>query len=471
MILMKLSKLSFDSCLMFRKETLDLNFSVQFKFKQSFILQEILRTEQPNNTSLVDYQINHILTKSHSKKLVKGIACLSAEPTSADIRADLHEIVRKYNLTTSCVEDILAILKKHGHVELPGSYRSLMKTPRSKTIFKDIAGGAYYHIGLKNILTELAALNLITKNQQTVLSLTVHIDGISLAKSSSLKSWTILGEFQEINIIKPFLIGLFVGYDDPHPFDNFLQEFCIDIEKGSKPGLELEGNCKVIVHCVKILSDSMARLKLTHSLGPQGLRGCYCCTQLGKTIDGRVQYKSHIVLPLRTDNSFRQRHDLFHHHEEYRTKMSLLENPKLGFDMVMTFPIDGMHQGDFGAFGRSFKVIMIDKYSEGMRITQTTIDAINLTYQNLYSYAPIEFKRKPRDLVKNFKNLKATELRNISLYYGFVIFRHLSDAHYKHYLLYALSIRLYSATKTLTPGWLDVAEKLMALYVKRFRRI
>lgn len=455
----------------------------KFEFMKSVEHNEAVPAESQNSTlnsfdqsnfnDLSVLSLNQIECKLVESPAVEQLSLIGSNVTSSNsfktssLREDLRHLVNLKRLRTDCVERLLKMLYFHGHDDLPLTYRALMGTPRFTNTCTEISGGDYYHVGLYQILTEVSKLGLLTNLSPNVLSLTVHIDGISFSGSSSLRGWPITASIDNFPQIKPFVIGIFSGYVDPQDFDEFLTPLVKDLEI-AKHGYDIFGQ-QITVIISKVVSDSMARLKFTHSMGPASLKGCFCCNQVGIKLAGEgVQYNPEIVLPMRTNESFRSRSDEEHHHDTHLHKPGVFESQVLGLDMVMNFPIDPMHCCDSGSSNRIIKVIFINRGWEGNVIPQHIIEEMNLNYINMYRFAPLEITRKPRDLIRNFSFLKATECRNFTLYYGIVILRLLSDDQYQNFLMYSMALRLYSSVNSSELEY-DLAHNLMQLFLSEYQ--
>ena len=112
----------------------------------------------------------------------------------------------------STIAEILGILQRHGHPDLPTDPRTLLGTPQS--IEHDaICGGRFVYFGLKSqIMDELKTLPHFW-NTHAKLDLSIGIDGVPLSKSSGLCLWPILGRFSSSSV---FNIGVFCGEHEPN---------------------------------------------------------------------------------------------------------------------------------------------------------------------------------------------------------------------------------------------------------------
>ena len=68
-----------------------------------------------------------------------------------------------------------------------------------------------------------------------------NIDGLPLFKSISLQLWPILGLLKQQSITsKPFLIGIYAGYNKPSNLIEFLNSFVIETSQLGKNGIKLK---------------------------------------------------------------------------------------------------------------------------------------------------------------------------------------------------------------------------------------
>lgn len=136
---------------------------------------------------------------------------------------------------------------------------------------------------------------------------------------------------------------------------------------------------------------------------------------------------------LRTDESFRLKLN-----EEYHKKTSILDN--LSIDMVSQFPIDYMHLVCLGVMKKL--LLFWVKGRQGIRMTNLQIKTTSAHLLLLCPSISKEFARKPRPL-EEIDRFKATELRQLLLYTGLVIFRdNLDKSKYYHFLTLSIAIRI-----------------------------
>lgn len=273
----------------------------------------------------------------------------------------------------------------------------------------------------------------------------MHVDGISFAHSSRLTGWTILVDCFELPEIEPALLGIYSGYHTPSDFDDFMQYICNDFTKSSSDGTECGDSLKIYFKLKIMPVDAPARSKCTHTKGHTAYYACPFCSQKGTrgTNVKSMQFSKKIVHPLRDSESFRTRDNMEHFHATHLEKAGALESVP-GFDIVEGLPPDIMHSGDLGVVPKMLKQ-MLNRKSK-IKLTNEQIEAINDSFLEAGRTSPVEFSRKPRDLILNINYFKATEGRGVGLYYGCKIFRQLPTQMYEHFLKYSLGIRLLSGS-------------------------
>ena len=114
---------------------------------------------------------------------------------------------------------MLAILREHGHQDLPKDARTLLQTPRSIATLEKCSG-QYIYLGIKNGM-ERCLQRCKYINVDTII-LKVNIDGLPIFKSTGLDIWPILGMIVRP---RPFLIALYSVKGKPTNCEEFVQDF------------------------------------------------------------------------------------------------------------------------------------------------------------------------------------------------------------------------------------------------------
>lgn len=103
------------------------------------------------------------------------------------------------NIPHRVANELLHILKKNGHIELPNDVRCLLGTPRNvSSHIQSFANGRYIHFGFSSL--ERSIQTYSTLIQENKVTLYINIDGLSLCKSSGSQLWPIMGSIEEIDV-------------------------------------------------------------------------------------------------------------------------------------------------------------------------------------------------------------------------------------------------------------------------------
>ena len=95
------------------------------------------------------------------------------------LAADLVDWILKFQIRRNASNELLSILRKHGHDELPKCTRTILKTPRSISSEKK-CGGDYKYLGIANgISRKLAAEDDFEFTGQSI-ELLINVDGLPL---------------------------------------------------------------------------------------------------------------------------------------------------------------------------------------------------------------------------------------------------------------------------------------------------
>lgn len=284
-----------------------------------------------------------------------------------------------------------------------------------------------------------------------------------------LLAWTILTAFEEFPTLLPCLVAMYTGYKDPTDFDLFLEDTINEDIVASCEGILVnpETNFFVFVDTKYYVADAPARAKMLNILGHNGKRGCPCCSQVGcKRGRSSIQFHPKIVEPLRTNESFRYRDDPLHFQPSHRDRMGKIEETSL--DMVLDIVFDAMHTLDLGCMKKMVRFLFEKNLPGEYKLNDCRLKTLSENYSNLKDSKPIEMSRRPRSLLDNFRQLKASETRGITLYYGFYIFKYvLHPFMYQHLLKYMVAVRIF-ADENSDADMLDKGQKLMEEYVSEF---
>ena len=193
-----------------------------------------------------------------------------------------------------CLDELLVILRRYGCV-LPKDARTLLKTPTSvetKTMF----GDSYVHLGiaagLRRILGE-------ESSEDSIIELSVNINGVPLYKSASTQLWPILCQYEKSN---PFVVAIYCGNTKPKDCNLYLQDFLDEYCNLEHNGFFYNDKAyKISIRT--FVCDAPARQFLKNIRSHNSYHGCECCTVKG-VWEGRVVFDGEFC-ELRSEERFK----------------------------------------------------------------------------------------------------------------------------------------------------------------------
>lgn len=91
-----------------------------------------------------------------------------------DLRYELQVWPLKENINLKSVSSLLNILGRRGYLDNCSDARTLLQTPRSTTVVREVIPGIYHHFGLKNGILQFLEDNYFFVSSET------HIDIVFL---------------------------------------------------------------------------------------------------------------------------------------------------------------------------------------------------------------------------------------------------------------------------------------------------
>ena len=339
----------------------------------------------------------------------------------------LVEWVNKHSIKHTAVDDLLKLLKSHGHDSLPSSARTLLKTDRQVTS-EDKSGMKYVYLGIEtSVVKHFDKYPLEIKQQTNILPIALNIDGLPLFRSSNTVLWPILCSIL-IQPITVFPIAVTCGKSKPENLD-FLQDTVEELSQILQNGLQYEGR-DVRVTLRFIACDAPARDMVKGMKQYSGYFGCDKCAQKGVWL-GRMTFPEIEHFTPRTNQSFRDWENAEHHH-------TVSPFTALPIDMVKTFPIDYMHQTCLGVMRRL--ILLWTRGKKETKLSARHVQEINARLSLFRPSIPKCFARKPRGF-DEIDRWKATEFRQFLLYTGKIVLKGiLRDDVFTHFM--ALSVAM-----------------------------
>lgn len=355
--------------------------------------------------------------------------------SQAEVKRFLTNWLLEYNVDRTPTNALLRFLKRI-FPRLPVDTRTLMKTPRNREVI-DVSPGKYVHLGLKKSVDVLLG-SLNVEDLPNEIKLTFNIDGLPIAKSSTVSFWLILGRIENIPKLRKciFLVGAYHGYKKPSCFNNFLEEFVKELKDMIHQYTHRNRQLKVEVYFIICDAPALANVKYVKS--HNGYYGCTKCVQKGERIDNRTVCKLNNCT-LRTNVNFRDRN-----HPEHHNGHSCLEFVE-ELDMVKHFPLDPLHLIYLGVMKRFLRIWIYDE--DGNQIGAASVEAVSSKLKNIGSAQPSEFQRKCRSL-SEIGYFKGHEFRTFLLYSGPVVMKHiLPPEKYDHFLLLHVAITILNSSE------------------------
>lgn len=186
------------------------------------------------------------------------VEILNPEPEAQvrNLGDDLREWSTRHQITNRSLNELLQMLRDHGHV-LPKDSRTLLATPQVIDSHSK-CNGQYIYNGLEGGISRILCQNDAFRRQHSTVSLDVNIDGLPIFKSSKIQFWPILVKFNNFN---PFIVALYCGESKPEPLDEYLHDFLDEFKNLQQNGLVIHDK-KYAVNIRTFVCDAPARAYL-----------------------------------------------------------------------------------------------------------------------------------------------------------------------------------------------------------------
>ncbi|XP_048001339.1 uncharacterized protein LOC125238094 [Leguminivora glycinivorella] len=378
------------------------------------------------------------------------------------IRGEIHQWALKYQIPHNALNELLHILRENSSLALkdilPADSRTLLKTSRRNNIVP-IGNGEYWYYGLEQALKN--ALSQV-RNLPSNIFLTFNIDGLPIARSTKKEFWPILCKIKGLDM-SPIVVAIFFGSGKP-PLEPFLRPFVDELLKLLRDGFKMQGRIiSVEIRC--FVCDTPARCFIKGTVGFNSYHGCMKCTVIGD-FDRRGRHMSfpRTDMPLRNDNSFRNRLDPDHHKER-----SAIED--LPIDLVNDFTIaDSLHLLDLGVMKKCLLGWTSGSFNFHTKWSARETQNISRKLMQIKSTTPYEVHQGRLRELDSLHFWKGTEFKIFLLYYGPVILKeHLPLEVYHHFLiLFCATTICYSDTYS---SYRHISQKLYVDYIERFAEL
>lgn len=372
----------------------------------------------------------------------------------SDLRSDLAKWAVQNKATRTSVDELLSVLRKHGH-RLPKDARTLLGTPR-QVEERELCGGQYLYFGLESGILKICSQYPDDFSRENHVLLNFNIDGLPLFKSSNVQIWPILCSVKRF---QPFIVAVFCGNEKPNSVSDFMSEFLEELTRLQQDGIAFKDET-LNVKVNAFICDAPARAFLKCIKGHTGYNSCERCTIKGQYVNHRVvfNHQSQENVSSRTEEEFNRQS-----YSSHQSGHSPLVD--VGLLCIQSFVLDYMHLVCLGVVRRL--LTFLRQGPRECKLSQRQIGEISFKLESLNGTLPREFARQPWSLAV-LDRWKATELRQFLLYTGPVALRAvLPESFYHHFLTLtvAMSILLDSNDYTRS-AYTAYAEELLMYFYK-----
>ena len=400
---------------------------------------------QRSRSAAVTHPVEYVSSESE-KEVLNG----DAELDVPDLEENLRQWSTRNKTTQRSLNELLAILRKQGHL-LPKDARTLLVTPRAVGS-EPKCGGQYIYYGLEKGICHLPSQTMSFKHDHDLINLSINIDGVPLFRSSKVQFWPILAKFHNL---EPFVVARFCGDKKLYPLEEYLDDYLMEYKHDN--GMIHEEKTYT-VHIQAFICDAPARAYLKRIKNHNASHSCERCITKGAYVQRRVVFNEQ-GCTLRTGEAFSA--------VEYKNHQTGA-SPFIaaGMSCVSSFVLDYMHMVNLGVV--RWMLIFLTRGPTLCRLSARQKEEISQKLNGLRGKMPSEFARQPRGL-EELDRWKATEFRQFLLYTGPVVLKNvLSPERYYHFLslTVAMSIMLESDESTCN-AYLQYAYELISHFVIR----
>lgn len=292
------------------------------------------------------------------------------------------EFVLSHDIPRTTVNDLLKLLRNEFNgIDLPKTYETLLKTPAA-TVITPMPPGEYLHLGIKENLQKVIQF----VNNENI-ELTVNVDGLPIAKSTTKALWPILGSIKGTNQV--FIIGIYCGDAKPNDSNQLLKQFTEEAKVLTENGLDMNGKHYNFVLRALVL-DAPAKSFVLKIKGHTGFSSCTKCFAEGHHENGRTCFPT--KERARTDEDFLKQND-----DEFHQGTTVLsEIPNLG--LISATVLDPMHLLYLGCM-RKLLLLWTCGSNLEYKLSHNQVNEISEALLNVVKPAtPVEFARKARSL-------------------------------------------------------------------------
>ena len=304
------------------------------------------------------------------------------------------------------MDDILATIRAEG-LKTPRHVRTLMRTPRALDV-KNVDGTLFFiHPDLSSLIVQSVKHSRLGTNMRRTIKLALSTDGVNAWQHHSKKDFFPISLLLREEGSIPFLAALSYIERGSKPDMEFFRQFVDQIGPVLRDGVNIL-DTNWLVEIEVIVADLPARSFIKCVKGHNALEGaCEFCHAVGVSINHVTVHHSVQEFQKRTDRDFVLQNDVAHH----AGNSPFLDLP---LDMIMSFPIDYMHNVCLGVTKRMV-TFMLAKPRVSCHLSDANKSVVNQRMRSAAQETPTDFQRSPRD-VDQYKDWSASEFREFLLY-------------------------------------------------------
>jgi len=190
---------------------------------------------------------------------------LSTSSTEPSFQEKLASCFIDNHLTHVQSNNILSLLRSHSCFHyLSKDVRTLLNTPRVKTIVFKVEPGEYIHFDVETSIIEVLSCFPIDSFPNQI-DIDFHTDGLNLDKSGSVHIWPIQCRLANMKHMRPIIVGIYKGTAKPYNANLFFEKFIADIKKIIANGGIIFKKKKLPIYLGCFIADAPARALIQKS--------------------------------------------------------------------------------------------------------------------------------------------------------------------------------------------------------------
>ena len=382
---------------------------------------------------------------------------INDSPSFAD---DLMSYMTLFAVPGRQMSFLLKLLRDHQVPDTPDSVYQLTKDAH-KIYNKYNIDEEVCYMSIKDNLEFLVQEAQFVNADAHEINLKFNVDGFPLFKSSKVSVWPILCQFlsKTCNYKKPMPVAVFSGIGKPN-MKPLLKKLSAEIQELKNTNCVIN-NVSIMIKNVMFVCDAPARALVMECKHHSGYSSCNVCNIHGVYSNGSVSFPYGEEATLRSTERYKRKE------EDNQHGLSPLVDV---VDFVWGFPPEYMHSILLGSFKRLVSFFLYGKKGErfNCKIRAADVLQINELIRSMRVFVPSDFQRKMRDL-SHFEYFKATEFRQLLLYFGPHIFRlFLSTEYYE--LFCSLHFAVYTMCSDDSKELVEVAQFCLDLFLKKYEQ-